>query len=41
MAPAIKTKKVEVQKDEESGVMKTETRSVEYLDHFLCSFSIL
>ena len=28
MAPAIKTKKVEVQKDEESGVMKTEVRSV-------------
>ena len=30
MAPAIKTKKVEVEKDEESGVMKTEVRSVEY-----------
>ena len=32
MAPAIKTKKVEVVQDEESGVMKTEVRSVEYLD---------
>ena len=31
MAPTIKTKKVEVEKDEESGVMRTEVRSLSHL----------
>ena len=44
MAPAIKTKKVEAVQDEESGVMKTEVRSVEkisllflFLNYFIFS----